>query len=164
MTNPEVDEVLAVWRPYFEGIKDWEHEWQKLVAGVEPKATGCGPVYEISNPIEGRPGESFAIADMRELEFAEPHYHTNGEIEIYVALTGMGTVVVGGKEAPLRPGVMSVTPPDTAHFVVPMHDLVIAVINMPPFNATNVVNLDPKTSNPTVGFDAEQLARLRQAA
>ncbi len=153
MATPEIDDVLAAWQPYIHTIDNW----QSLVEGVEPKPTGCGPVYELPNPIE-RPHESFAIADMRELAFAEPHYHTNGESEIYIVLTGLGTVVVGGKEDEVEKGSVSVTPPETAHFTIPKRDLVLAVINTPPFNANNAVSLEESDSR--VGYDLDQLQRL----
>ena len=58
---------------------------------IHPKPTGCGPVYELKNPIE-RPNESFAIADMREIQVAEPHYHP--ETEIYFVLEGRGRMFI----------------------------------------------------------------------
>jgi mannose-6-phosphate isomerase-like protein (cupin superfamily) len=154
MTTPNIDEVLTAWKPYLNSIKDW----QALVVGVTPKPTGCGPVYELPNPIE-RPNESFAIADMRNLEYAEPHYHTHGETEIYIVLTGSGTIVVGYHESQLESGSISITPPDTAHFTIPRENLVLAVINTPPFNAANAIPLTD--SNAAVHFDASQLERLK---
>jgi hypothetical protein len=64
---PEIQTLVAAWQPYIDGIKDW----QVLVEGTEPKATGCGPVYELDSPLD-RPNESFAVADMRGIEFAHP--------------------------------------------------------------------------------------------
>ncbi len=143
MANHEIDAVLAAWTPYINSIDNWE----SLVEGVTPKETNCGPVYEIPNPID-RPGESFAIADMRGVEHAEPHYHANGETEIYVVLSGLGKVVVGGVESQLEPGTVSVTPPDTAHYAIPTDNLVLAVINTPPFEFENVVPVTETTSAP----------------
>ncbi len=119
--------VVAAWQPYLDSIDDW----QQVVEGIEPKPTGCGPVYELPNPVD-RPNESFAIADMRELKVYEPHYHANGETEIYVVLQGLGTIVVGMKEQRIEKGSVIVTPPDTTHFTIPESDLVLAVINTPP--------------------------------
>ena len=154
MNQSNIDEVFAAWKSYVDSIKDW----QALVAGIIPKPTGCGPVYELPNPID-RPNESFAIADMRNLQYAEPHYHTNGETEIYIVLTGLGTIVVGGTESQLEPGSVSVTPPEIAHFTIPRENLVLAVINTPPFNAANAISL--ADSNTTVHFDASLLERLK---
>jgi mannose-6-phosphate isomerase-like protein (cupin superfamily) len=146
------EEVAAVWKVYVDtGI-----DWQELVKGVTPKATGCGLVYELSNPID-RPDESFAIADMREIAYAEPHYHTNDETEIYIAMTGSGTVVVGGRETHIEPGSVCIIYPETAHFTIPEKDLVLAVINTPSFSANNVVTLDEGESKAAVGYNAKQL-------
>jgi mannose-6-phosphate isomerase-like protein (cupin superfamily) len=151
--SPELNEVVATWTAYTDTIDSW----QELVAGVAPKATGCGPVYEPGNPID-RPGESFAIADMRSLSFAEPHYHANGEVEIYIVLTGHGKVVVGGVERVLEPGSVSVTPPSTTHFTIPGENLVLAVINTPPFNPANAVSVTE--TDASVGFDKPQFDQL----
>lgn len=153
MYTSEINEVLEAWTPYIEAIGDW----QALVAGVEPKPTGCGPIYELPNPID-RPNESFAIADMTAVKVAEPHYHTNGETEIYIVLMGLGKIIIGGQESELKPGTVAVTPPETAHFTIPYENLVLAVINTPPFEAANAVTLTGSDSN--VGFDYEQFSRL----
>ena len=146
-------EVVEAWTAYTSTINDWE----TLVAGVTPKATDCGPVYEIPNPIN-RPNESFAIADMRELTQTGAHYHTNGDVEIYIVLIGHGKVFVGGQEIKLEPGTVSVTPPDTAHFTIPTENLVLAVVNTPPFNRANAVSLTE--TNQSVGFDKDQYDAL----
>lgn len=148
-----IEEVTRVWADYAETIDNWED----LVEGVEPKPTECGPVYELSNPLD-RTGESFAIADMRGVEVAEPHYHTNGETEIYIVLTGLGLTVRGGEEIEIEKGSVVVTPPNTTHFTIPREDLVMVVINTPPFNPANNVPIDE--TNPDVGFDRAQYDRL----
>lgn len=149
MTTSAADAVVAAWKRYLDSVSDWE----RLVEGVVPKETGNGLVYELRSPID-RPGESFAVVDMRGLGVTEPHYHTNGEIEIYFVLSGGGIVVVGGEEYEVGPGSVIVTPPDTAHFTVPSGDLVLAVVNTPPFNPDNYKVLTG--SNPDVGFDQGQ--------
>lgn len=133
----EINKVIAAWKPYLEEIVDWE----ALVQGITPKETTCGPVYELDNPID-RPNESFAIADMRELDFAVPHKHINGETEIYYALKGFGTVAVGEQVSRFETGTFVITPPDTYHATLPGEGLVVAVINTPPFDARNVVEAD----------------------
>lgn len=138
MANSEINDVLAVWQPYVASIKDWE----ALVTGIEPKEGGCGLVYELPNPIEGRPNESFAIADMRNLDISEPHKHINGETEIYIVISGVGKIAVGNNMSPLTPGTTIVTPPDTMHCTLPDEGLVLAVINTPPFNIDNYVSLN----------------------
>lgn len=154
MITPEIQRVLDAWTPYVNAISDWT----TVVNGLEPKLTGCGPVYELVNPMTNRPDESFAVADMRNIRFAEPHYHTNGETEIYIVLTGSGLVVVGGQEHKVDKGLVVITPPDTAHFTVPDHDLVLAVINTPSFNPANYVLVTD--TMPEVGYDPAQLDRL----
>jgi mannose-6-phosphate isomerase-like protein (cupin superfamily) len=148
-------DTVSAWQQYLRTAPGWE----TLVKGVTPKDTDCGPVYEIANPID-RHGEGFAISDMRGVRVAGPHYHTNGETEIYFVLVGMGTVVVGGKEIAVSEGSVVVTPPDTAHFTIQhgQHGLVLAVVNTPPFNVANYVALTE--SNPDVGYDRDQFLRL----
>lgn len=153
MTTSKVEDVVSAWKLCLDTAGDW----QTLVEGVTPKETGCGPVYELDNPID-RPGESFAVADMRALHVAEPHYHANGETEIYFVLTGSGRIVVGSDESEISKGSVIVTPPDTAHFTLPEDDLVLAVVNTPPFNADNYKPLT--ASNPDVGFDQDKFNLL----
>lgn len=148
-----IEEVVQVWSDYAATVDDWE----ALVEGVEPKTTECGPVYEPSSPLE-RLGESFAIADMRQVKVAEPHYHTNGETEIYIVLTGLGLTVRGGEEIEIKEGSVVVTPPNTTHFTIPKQDLVMVVINIPPFNPANNVPIDE--TNQDFGFDKAQYDRL----
>lgn len=109
--SPEI-EALTTWRAYAEQLTDW----QELVKNVVPKQTPYGQIYEPANPL-GRPNESFAIADMRQIKLAE-----------------------------------------TAHFTIPKENLVMIVINTPPFTPENCINLN--ISDPRVGFDEEQLKRL----
>jgi len=130
-------EVVEVWQEYLGTAQNW----QTLVENIEPKVGSCGLVYEVPNPIE-RPGESFAIADMRELELSEPHKHINGETEIYIVIQGVGKIAVGGDIHDLKPGVFIVTPPDTVHITLPSKDLVLAVVNTPPFELDNYVVAD----------------------
>lgn len=135
----DIQETVDAWGSYLEDVTDWE----ALVNGVQPKVVGCGSVYELSNPIN-RPGESFAIADMRELDLAEPHKHVNGETEIYFVLRGVGKISVGSEISSLYRGVSIVTPPDTVHITKPGKGLVLAVVNTPPFNPDNYVVVDPR--------------------
>ncbi len=149
----DIQEVLDVWVPYLEGVDDW----RDLVGDVEPKPTGCGPVYELTNPIE-RPNESFAVADMRDVKLAEPHYHPNVETEIYIVLQGVGLIVVGREERLIEKGSVIVTPPDTTHYTIPTKDLVLAVINTPPFQPQNYVPISE--TDLELGFDKAQLDKL----
>ena len=143
----EIQEVVDVWNRYLETLDDW----QRMVEGIEPKVGGCGLVYEVPNPIE-RPNESFAIADMRQLELFEPHKHINSEIEIYFVVQGVGKIAVGNEIHDLAPGTSIVTPPDTVHITLPGKDLVLAVVNTPPFEIDNyvVVNSDEKTASSAI--------------
>ncbi len=152
-----IREVIDAWKPYIAAISDW----QKLVQHVEPKLTQCGPVYEIPNPIEGRENESFAISDMRQVKRAAPHYHTNGETEIYFILQGEGLTVDGGKEIPIKQGSIVITPPNTAHFTIPKQDLVLVVINTPPFSPHNCIDISE--TDEKLGFDKAQYERLTAA-
>ena len=154
MAATEIQEVLNAWSPYLESVTDW----QELIEGVIPKSTGCGPVYEIDNPIPNRPNESFAIADMRDIAVTEPHYHPNGEYEIYVVLAGVGKIVNGGTLHEVVKGSVVATPPDTTHFTIPEEGLVLAVINTPPFNPNNYVPITE--TDESVKFDKGQFKLL----
>lgn len=153
--TPTIKAVLGIWRPYVDSIEDWT----VLVGDVEPKATGCGPIYELAGLLD-RHNESFAIADMRGIKYAQPHYHTNGETEIYFVLQGQGCVVVGGVVMPLKKGDVTVISTETAHYAIPDKNegLVLAVINTPPFNPKN--NIDLMASNNAVGYSHEQFKEL----
>lgn len=149
-----MDELVKVWQKYVDSLNDW----QSVVSGVTPKQTVCGPVYEPPSPLPGRT-ETFAISDMRGVKVAHPHYHKNGETEIYFVIQGSGLTVVGGKEIPIEKGSVVVTPPDTTHFTIPSKDLVIMVINTPSFNAMNIV--EPQETDPAVKFDKDQYEKLK---
>ncbi len=145
--------IAQVWLPYLETVN-----WQELVKDVTPKITGCGLIYELDNPFD-QTKNNFAIADMRDISLASPHYHTNGETEIYIVLQGTGTTVVGYTEHELSKGMIVITPPNVAHFTVPNKDLVLAVLNIPDFKPENCVFLSE--SDPAVSFDKDQLERLK---
>lgn len=151
--RPEIEELIIAWQQYIATMGDW----QELVKGVTPKQTYCGPIYEPVSPLN-RPNESFAISDMRDVNVAEPHYHTGGETEIYFVLSGSGVTVVGGEELQIKAGDVIVTPPETAHFTIPKEDLVMIVINTPPFSLDNNIHIDD--SKPEVKYDHEQYKRL----
>lgn len=149
----QANEIVEAWRPYVESI---EH-WQELAADVLPKVTGCGPVYELPNPID-RPGESFAIADMRRIPFSDPHYHTNDELEIQFVLQGSGLWVIGGEERRLQKGDVAILEPEVAYFTVVEKSLVIAAINSPVFNPEN--NIAIQETDAEHKFDQQQFERL----
>lgn len=151
-TNKMVS-LTNAWMRYFYTVDDW----RDLIKGVTPKDTSCGPVHELENPID-RPNESFAIADMRDIKVAAPHFHKNGETEVYFVLQGKGITVVGGKEIPIGKNSVIMTPPDIAHFTIPEKDLVLGVMNTPPFNSAN--NVDLTESNKSVGFDRNQFEKF----
>jgi mannose-6-phosphate isomerase-like protein (cupin superfamily) len=151
---PGIEEAVDAWGRYVNSIDDWEY----VVEGIEPKIGGCGSVFELPG-LPDRPGESFAIADMRSLDMSEPHYHRNGETEIYIVMSGIGKIAVGPDILYLSPDVRIVTPPDTIHITMPVKDLVLAVINIPPFNADNYVPVYP-TQDDSV---AQMIERLKAA-
>lgn len=161
MTNsvytPEIQDLVEAWQPYVDSVEDW----QRLVEGVEPKATGCGPVYELDNPLN-RTNESFAVADMRGIEFAQPHYHANGEVEVYFVLHGLGRVVVGNEVLQVEKGSVVVTPSGTTHYALPDAEqgLVLAVVNTPPFELAN--NIDVSETDTVHGYDHELFRQLTE--
>ncbi len=140
-----IDEVVGVWREYLSDMPSWE----VLVEGITPKVGGCGLVYELPNPIS-RENESFAIADMRDLELSDPHKHINGETEIYFVLQGVGRIAVSDDIQELAQGTVIVTPPDTVHITLPGKELVLAVVNTPPFELDNYVSV-PSTDTEVAG-------------
>ncbi len=148
-----MDEIVKAWKNYVSNLDRWE----SIVKDVEPKQTACGPVYEPPSPLPDRI-ETFAISDMRDVKVAYPHYHKNGETEIYFVIQGSGLTVVGGEEIPVKKGSVVITPPDTTHFTIPEKDLVMVVINTPSFNASNIV--EPHKTDPKVKFDKYQYDRL----
>ena len=143
-----------------QSIDTWKNflaltHWKNLIKNITPKECGCGLVYEIENPLN-RPNESFAIADMRELAFSEPHYHQ--ETEIYFVLDGEGLLVVGYQEHHINKGSIITIPSNIAHFVIPHGDLFIAVVNIPAFREENYhpINHD----NSVVQYSKSQFERL----
>lgn len=132
----ELRNIINVWKAYLESVNDW----RELIDGAKAKSGGCGQIYELPNPIY-RPAESFAIADMRNIELMEPHKHVNNETEIYFCIEGSGKAVIGDSLEELKPGKIVIIPPNTLHIVSVHSGLVIAAINTPPFNPGNVVNL-----------------------
>lgn len=141
------NDIIDAWKRFLAN-----KEWEALIQGVEPRETGCGLIFELKNPLD-RPTESFAICDTRNLARFEPHYHIS-ETEMYIVLQGTGTQVVGGQVQQIEPGSIVVIPPETAHFTVPDKDLVMAVINTPPFDHENTRGLTE--SDPDVKFDRVQ--------
>jgi len=144
MKQVPIIEIVAAWQEYCAALDDW----QKLIKGVEPKATGCGPVYELPNPLK-RPDESFAVVDMRDMEYAEPHYHPGDVWEFYFVLEGRATVVIGNAEQPLNKGEVVVIPPNTGHFTIPEDECVIAAVMTPPFKPEDYIKL----AGPKAGID-----------
>lgn len=152
-STPVIEELITAWQTYISTMDDW----QKIVEGVIPKQTYCGPIYEPTSPLD-RPNESFAISDMRQVKVAEPHYHTGGETEIYFVLSGTGLTVVGGEELQVKQGDVIVTSPETAHFTIPKDNLVMIVINTPPFNPQNNIGID--ATRLEVKYDHDQYTEL----
>jgi mannose-6-phosphate isomerase-like protein (cupin superfamily) len=155
-STPEIEELITAWHQYAANIGNW----QKLVEGTTPKQTYCGPIYELKSPLD-RPNESFAISDMRQVRVAEPHYHAGGETEIYLVISGNGLTVVGGEELQIKADDIIVTPPQTAHFTIPKENLVMIVINTPPFEPANNIHIDETKAE--VRYDHEQYKRLAGA-
>ena len=142
--------MILAWQLFFNA-----HNWQDLIAHKNAKVCGCGLVYELGNPLE-RSNEDCAIADMRDIQYMEPHYHP--EIELYYIIQGSGTLVIGKAENNIKSGDIFLIPSNTAHFITSANDLVIGVVNTPPFNPHTYVPL--YQSNEDVSFCLEQFNRL----
>jgi mannose-6-phosphate isomerase-like protein (cupin superfamily) len=145
--------MVTAWKQFVYEIKDW----QELVKPYKAHHVACGIVYELPNFLS-RPHEDFAIVDMRTILFAEPHYHPEGVVEVYMVLQGGATIVVGTHEYRVGPGDVVVIPSLTAHFTIPNSNFVIAVINTPPYRPEDYFPLT--ASNDTVCFDQQQFVRL----
>lgn len=145
-------ELIAVWSIYFA-----QCDLQEIMRTHTPITTGCGIVYELPNVLN-RADESCAIVDMRNIAWTEPHYHV--ETEIYFVLQGNGRIVIDRHEQAIASGDVIVVPSNKAHFVIPGNDLIIGVINTPPFNAEHYIPLTE--SNSAVGFDRDQFDTLTQ--
>lgn len=150
-TTYELQEVITSWQSFLT-----QHTWEFLIQDRQALKCGCGLVYELPNYLQ-RPNESFAIADMRNLDWSEPHYHI--EKEVYFILQGSGLVVMGSEQRGVAKGDVIVIPSNIAHFVIPTNDLIIAVVNTPPFDINNYQAV--AETNHKVGFDAEQFAMLK---
>lgn len=160
--SPEIRTVIDTLQPTINAMGNW----QDLVKTIEPKGTACGPVYELGlHP--AHPDVSWAIADMRGVPYTHPHYHDRGEVEIYFPIQGLGQVVVGSEVIVARRGEAIVTPSGTTHYALPHgdHGLVVAVLNTPPFNPDNHVDIsDLDTSEPLVGYDSSLFHQLTRGA
>lgn len=145
--SPHTNQLIQKWQQYLQTIEDWKN----LITNIVPKECGCGLVYELPH-IPTCSNESFAIADMSNLRISEPHYHP--ELEIYFILQGTGLVLVGNTEYSVQKNSIVVIAPNIAHYTVPEKNLVMAVVNMPPFNAQNYVPL--MDDNTQVQFSKKQ--------
>jgi len=149
--DPDIAQAIVAWGDYLKA-----HSWQELMRGLSPQETVNGLVYTTPNFLQ-RTGESFALIDMRTIPFTEPHYHSARVVEIYFFLQGSGLVVVGGNEQHACAGAVVVTPPLTAHYVIPDDECIMAVVNVPPFDKDHYrVVTDTKSA---VGFNKNQFMR-----
>ncbi|HUP26398.1 MAG TPA: cupin domain-containing protein [Candidatus Limnocylindrales bacterium] len=155
MPTNSVDSLVQAWQEYLKAV-----DWTKTIQGFAAKQSGCGLIYELPNPLS-RPAEDFSIADMRKLLYTEPHFHPAPDIEVYFVLQGHGLMVVGDNEQQVAAGSVIVIPPDTAHFTIPT-DMVIAVVNTPPFKPDRYIPLTE--TNPSVGFDYQRFTKLTSSA
>src|SRR5260221_11704322 len=94
----DVNELTSEWQKFLD-----DKNWEELIKNADPKQSGCGIIYELGNPLN-RKDEDFAIADMRQLPFTEPHYHLDNDYEIFFVLQGKALYVVGYKELPVQTG------------------------------------------------------------
>jgi mannose-6-phosphate isomerase-like protein (cupin superfamily) len=150
ISKESLAKLIKTWQNYLQGFDNW----RDLIAQTEPKENLCGAIYAPPNPL-CRENESFAIADMTNIKFAYPHYHS--ETEIYFILQGKGLVVVGGEENYVEKNSVVVIPGNTAHFTIPKEKLVLAVVSTPPYKGEHALPLDQ--DNPLVKYDQAQLFR-----
>lgn len=148
--NEAMAKLIEAWQHYLHQFNDW-HD---IVAHAEPIENLCGVIYVPPDPL-CRVNESFAVADMSKIEFAHPHYHP--ETEIYFILQGKGLVVVGGEENYVEKNSIVIIPGNSAHFTIPIEDLVLAVVCTPPYRGESALPLDQ--DNPLVKYDQAQFFR-----
>lgn len=146
----DLKNIILAWQLFFN-----TNNWQALIINKTAKNGGCGLVYELGNPLD-RSDEDCAIADMRNIKYIEPHYHP--EIEIYYVLQGTGILVIGEVENKMKSDDIFTIPSNTAHFIADADDLIIGIVNTPPFNPHTYVPLHQ--SNEDVNFCLEQFTRL----
>ncbi|QQR49812.1 cupin domain-containing protein [bacterium] len=149
---PDIKTLIFFWQQTIKNLN-----WENLIKETTPKNVGCGLVYEL-NTIKGLGAESFAIADMRHIACAEPHYHDNNETEIYFVLQGSALVVITDQELHVTTGDVIVIEPYKAHFTIPDKNFIIAAVNTPPFNPQNYIPLSE--TNHSVGFDLEKFNQI----
>lgn len=155
LSAPEIGDIeglVFLWRYFIKQLK-----WEDVIKNVIPRESGCGLVYEIE-ATRGLPAGDFAIVDMRNIHVSEPHYHCNGEIEIYFVLAGTALIVVSGIEYQVKTGDVIIIEPNKAHFTIPDKNFVIAAVNIPSFNPENYILLDQ--TNHSVGFDLEEFNKI----
>jgi mannose-6-phosphate isomerase-like protein (cupin superfamily) len=148
-----VQELISLWENFLKTVT-----WQQLASPCTPLFNGNGIIYELPVNFLDRSNESCAIVDMRNIEFSEPHYHYN--IEVYFIMQGSGIVVLGNREHRVSAGDVLIIPPNTAHFTIPNNDLVMAVVNTPPYSPDDYFPLT--ASNSDVQFERENFERLTQ--
>jgi mannose-6-phosphate isomerase-like protein (cupin superfamily) len=141
--SQEIPEIVNAWQNYFD-----TQSWQELIAGKTPFIGGCGSVYALSNALN-RPGESIAIADMRNIAITQPHYHPG--LEIYLILQGTALVTVGHETRAVKAGDVVIIPPFKAHYSIPDSECVLACINSPAYTPESYIPLTE--SNSSVDFD-----------
>ena len=152
MAPSDIDQLVAAWKDHLKNV-----DWQQLTMGMTPKETGCGLLYELHDGLD-RPNEELAIADMRHLQYSEPHYHPDGVTEVYFMLQGHALVVVGGREHQAGPGDHVVMQPGMTHYAVPDEDCVLGVVNTPPFQEEQYIVVTE--DDPAHGFNKAQFDKL----
>jgi|GEM_PF-1776946 len=150
-----IQEMISVWDTFFKTTT-----WQELARPYAPIANGCGTIYALPANFLNRSNEDCAIVDMRNVKFTEPHYHHN--IEVYFIMQGSGIVVLGNKEHVVSAGDIIFITPNTAHFTIPNNDLVMAVVNTPPYTPEDYFPLT--ASNEDVYFDWKHFEKLAHNA
>lgn len=148
-----IDTLISAWQTFLNKNNNWE----ELIKDVAPKQSGCGILYELHNPLK-RPNEDFAIADMRQLSFAEPHYHPEDNYEIYFVLQGKASIVIGNKKRQVASGDVIIIPPLTAHYTIPDKHFVLAAVNTPPFKPENYIVVTD--TNKELRFDRKMFGEL----
>lgn len=152
--NSHLATLIKTWQDYLSAFDDW----RDIIGEAEPKENLCGTIYLPPDPLR-RENESFAVADMSKIELCHPHYHP--ETEIYFILQGNGLVIVGGEEHYVEKNSFVVIPGNTAHFTLPIEDLVLAVVCTPPYNGECALSLDE--DNPSVKYDHTLISRYQHS-
>lgn len=126
---------------------------------IEPvEESPDGAIYVVKTP-EDLPGD-FVVVDMSNVDVDTPHFHTDGEIEIHLPLTGYAEMSLGRTAVDfLTPGIIKPVAPMTPHFIIPSSEYVTGILSLPNYNPDRQVEVG--LAAPPQDFNADLYSRLK---